>query len=518
VLNGADPIFDPASPQFIGTTVPYNPFGDYRVAIPANDATVAFATVHPKDIDTSSIGTIDLNIYSTQLFKLPAGGVGFAVGAQFRRERLIQDPDQINLEGDTVGSSPTAATNAGRKDYAIYGELSIPVFSPQNAIPGFHALDISASTRFEAFLNNDSNVLVPKFGMRWQPFDEQLTLRATWGEGFREPSLFELYSSPTSALAATSLDPETPVQFSSNPNLQPEDSRAFSGGFVYTPKYVSGLTLSVDIWDIERTGTVSQPTPQSVLQRALTGTSLPGESVIFNADGTINRINTTFVNSGQQRARGIDLGAQYQYQSPFGTFTWLTQATYLDSFIFQTTDFNRAVEVSGYTVGGMGQDGYLKWRGNSRIDWAWNGIDINWTARYTGGFHEKIFGDAAGGFLKEHWVDATWMFDCQGSYDFTFVAPVESQPVAGYSKDSKEVVRGKDGKAMETAAAQTTSYALPLWKQALNNTTITVGCDNVFGQDPPKAFGAFFGNATGYPGFLYDSLGRFVYVSLTKKF
>src|SRR5437870_7705025 len=51
VLNAADPIFDPNSPQFIGTTVPFNPFGDFRVPIPANEATVEFVRVHPKDED-----------------------------------------------------------------------------------------------------------------------------------------------------------------------------------------------------------------------------------------------------------------------------------------------------------------------------------------------------------------------------------------------------------------------------------------------------------------------------------
>ena len=47
--------------------------------------------------------------------------------------------------------------------------------------------------------------------------------------------------------------------------------------------------------------------------------------------------------------------------------------------------------------------------------------------------------------------------------------------------------------------------------------SITLGCDNVFDQDPPKAYG-FGGNSTGYPGFLYDSTGRFIYVQMTKKF
>jgi outer membrane receptor protein involved in Fe transport len=44
-----------------------------------------------------------------------------------------------------------------------------------------------------------------------------------------------------------------------------------------------------------------------------------------------------------------------------------------------------------------------------------------------------------------------------------------------------------------------------------------IECNNVFGQDPPKAFGEG-GNGVAYPGFTYDATGRFVYTRLTKKF
>ena len=65
-------------------------FPTIRSAITAlrfrQSASVNFATVHPKDIDISKLTELDLNIYTTELFKLPAGGVGLAFGAQFRRE------------------------------------------------------------------------------------------------------------------------------------------------------------------------------------------------------------------------------------------------------------------------------------------------------------------------------------------------------------------------------------------------------------------------------------------------
>ena len=259
ILNATDPIFDPGSTQFIGTTVPYNPFGDYRVPIATNALPIAFATIHPTFINLSRLATIDLNIYTTSLFNLPAGGVGLAFGGQFRRENLQQNPDQLNVNGDIIGQVNGFVVHAGRKTYAFYAEADLPVFSPAFDAPGLHALEFTAAARFEEFLSSSTNVLVPKFGMRWQPFDDSLTVRATWGEGFHEPSLTELFGNPLQTLSYFLTDPvsgdtlnDVPTIIRSNANLQPEDSRAFTCGIVLTPKFVPGLTLTIDLFDIER--------------------------------------------------------------------------------------------------------------------------------------------------------------------------------------------------------------------------------------------------------------------------
>jgi len=523
ILNQADPIFDPTSSQFIGTTVAFNPFGDYRVPIPSNEATIEFARVHPKDEDFSKLATLDATIYTTSLFELPAGGIGFAVGGQFRRETLEENPDMLNVEGDIVGNSPVPTANCGRKSYAFYAETSIPIFSPTNAIPGFRSLEFTAAGRFEAFENNNTNVLVPKFGMRWQPFDEQLTLRATWGEGFREPSLEELCGSPLSTLEPSHdpknggvFEPETNTLISSNPGLQPEDSRSFSGGFVYTPKYVPGLTCSVDFWDTERTGVVTAPLADQVLQRELTGTLLPGEAVERDIGGNITRILIRNQNIGNQESRGFDFGLNYQRPTPWGTFTWQTQATYLDEFIFQGFIFREFGPTNGNLAGrttdpGTSNEGWYKWKGTSSLEWQWKGFDLFTIVRYIDGFHEFTPN------IHQHWVHQTFFFDGQASYDFTALLPVETNPVPGYSKGGKEVVRGKDGTPTETAPAQTSNYGRTVLDHLLRGTIITIGCNNIFGQDPPKAYGEG-GNAVGYPGFTYDATGRFVYVRLTKKF
>ena len=462
IINQADAVFQPGGALAGGTA--FNPFGDAEQGgtIATNVADVNYAVVHPKDVDTSELATLDLNIYTTELFKLPAGGVGFAFGGQFRREQLTQDVDQINIDADVPGNSPAASTNAGRKDYAFYAEADIPIFSPTFSVPGFYALNLTAAMRYEAFENNDTNVLVPKFGIRWQPIDETLTIRATIGEGFREPSLIELYASPVSGLAAsrdilpnslggpatpvgdpTRNEPETPVVVTSSPALTPEDSRSFSAGVVYTPKFVPGLTLSVDVWDLEETGQVVQSLTQDVLQRefnglAGTGPGLnPGERVERDAAGNIQRIFTPFINSGNTTANGIDFGLQYTYPTSWGTFTSYTNASWLNSYQSATAVGATQTEFAGVTTDpGASNDGFIKWRGISRLDWSWNGFDVLGTVRYIDGFRDR----KPNGL--EHWTKQTWTIDGQASYDFTFVAPVENQPVAGYSKDAKSMSVG----------------------------------------------------------------------------
>src|SRR5439155_25545607 len=97
ILNQADPIFDPTSSQFIGTTVAFNPFGDYRRPIASNATTLEVARVHPKDEDTSKLSTLDASMYTTALFNLLQAGRGLAFGGHFRRESLKENPVRLSV-------------------------------------------------------------------------------------------------------------------------------------------------------------------------------------------------------------------------------------------------------------------------------------------------------------------------------------------------------------------------------------------------------------------------------------
>jgi len=562
VLNGADPLFQPTSSSFIGQTTPFNPFGDFRVPIATNAPLVDFATLRARDLFTSKLATLDLNIYTTDLFDLPAGGVGLAFGGAFSRESYIVNPDDQHRLKEELGVGQTLPVNAGRKSWGIYAETLIPIFSPAMNVPFFHALEFTAGVRYSEWLNNNTNAMVPKVGVRWQPFDEQLTIRSTWGEGFLEPSMVELFGptrfllgpiggntfapvaifgpqgSPGNLIQSTT-QPEATIEQLPNNNLGPEHDRTWTGGIVYTPKWIphqyGSLTLTVDLWDVERTGVVAFLSPSTILSGYNAGifpgivqpaapTAGSGPAVLFDPSGGFAGVSAPYLDGGRENARGVDLGLIYSLETGFGTWTWLTRATYLDSFVYQFPG-SIARQVAGRANNGPFEgsffgdvtsgDAWVKWKGSTNLDWTWHNFDLNATVHLFDGFWEQIystqFGDA---IWKQHYVHPTWFTDAQASYSLIFTPPVEAQPVAGYSKDSKQVISGKDGKAVESTAA----YTMPCWKTILNNSTFTVGVNNIFGEDPPKEFGFEFGNAFGIPGSTYDNLGRFVYVRLVKKF
>ncbi len=261
VVNQADPIFDPTSNTFIGTTTAYIPFGFWATPVESNNAVADYAKVITKDLNESSLLQYSFVAATGELFEMPAGPVGFAIGTDARQEELDQCPDPTGLSGDLIGSGANATTNAQRKIAGFFAEAQLPLLS---GVEGAHLLSADLAIRHEQFFTSDRDATVPKIGLRWQPLDDTLTLRGFWSEGFREPSTFELYATPTQAFSAVTdprnnrREPEQNITFAGNRRLAAEETEYINLGFVWSPENDSlrGLTLGVDYWDISRLGTV----------------------------------------------------------------------------------------------------------------------------------------------------------------------------------------------------------------------------------------------------------------------
>lgn len=491
LVNAADPLFDPTSSEYLGTTEPYNPFGYFRNPIPNNSLLVDYAKIDTKDVNTSKIAQYSFVVSTTELFALPAGDVGFAFGGDVRHERLDQFPDSFGLTGDLIGSSPNAITRGQRKIGGVFAETKLPLLQ---GAPGAHSLNFDAAVRYESFMTSHRHTTVPKFGLRWQPLDESLTIRATWSKGYREPSLFELYATPTAGLEPIThpllgtREPEQDTTVAGNRLLDAEKTEYLNVGVVWSPKpaMFKGLTLSVDYWDIDRKGTVDSNSQDTVNRffgvtpagNPAPGGLLPGESVDLFPDGTIRVVNSVFFNVGQTKADGFDFAGSYVFTTEnAGRFELSTAWTWLRSYKIAQTPTEPLIERVGTdstalfpTEAGSADGAYLEWKGRVNLEWAYKGFTVFVSASYTDGFADY---DLDGNLFE---VDDTWITDAQVSYNFrSLFAP---------------------------------------W---LSDTKVTIGARNLFDVDPPYVAGGG-NNSTGYPGFLYTSENQFVYVSLSRKF
>ena len=140
-------------------------------------------------VDTSSQQLTDATANLTgDLFDLPAGPLGFAIGFEHREERGSFTPDPVVAAGETA-DVPANPTTGGFDVDEYYGEVVVPLLKD---LPGAHRLTLSGAIR-----SSDSDIFSSETGSKlaliWGPI-ESLTLRASFSEGFRAPNIGELFN------------------------------------------------------------------------------------------------------------------------------------------------------------------------------------------------------------------------------------------------------------------------------------------------------------------------------------
>jgi hypothetical protein len=100
--------------------------------------------------------------------------------------------------------------------------------------------------------------------------------------------------------------------------------------------------------------------------------------------------------------------------------------------------------------------------------------------------------------------------------NYTFNRPLSAPAdVPGLAKEGGKRVTMKDGNEKNVLPLSTTEYNPCGWRAWLNNTTFSLGMQNVFDADPPFAATAA---ENGYDESLATIKGRFWYVQLKKRF
>jgi len=131
---------------------------------------------------------------------------------------------------------------------------------------------------------------------------------------------------------------------------------------------------------------------------------------------------------------------------------------------------------------------------------------------YIGQYWDDRFSthDLKGRKIRE-WTTLDWILN----YTFNFPAPSPQNEVAGYAKDGGKNAKMKGGKDKNVIPVSTAEYNPCGWRAWLNNTTVTLGMNNIFDEAPPFVAGA---GENGYDQATANIKGRTWYVALTKRF
>ena len=530
--------FNPFLNQFSGGTNKQTATAKNRV----------YVTLHDSGQFELPLGYLTIN---GDLFNLPAGSVSFAVGGIYYGERWRNDPDPLNTTFNTIGSEDFQATQVNRDVWGTYQEVRVPFTSPTWNFSGFYSFEVDFAEREEWFSQNTSTTLAfpaahsqynsqkPKVSVRWQPLDPKymgtVILRATYTEAFHAPTLPELTP------AGVRFPDPTPVHdpFSSqtaggineiitgNPLLRPETAYEWSAGVVYSPKWLKGLTLSVDYWNISLRSIPARLGAQFIIdnENVLPGlvqrapTSIPGEL------GPITLVIDPRFNVAGVSLDGIDYEAIYIFDFTifggpgWGRLTFTVNGTYLNRFDLVVNPGSPAINLAGQFVstsftitGSLPRDrAYFSLFWDGPADTWLGGVDVGATVHYTGQYHDTVDLDLVHGQgrLVREWIT----LDLIASYTFNLPPPGPAE-VPGFTKDGGKNVK-MDGKEKNFLPVSTAEYNPCGWRAWLNGTTITVGMQNVFDQDPPFVAGAFENN---YDESIANVRGRFWYVQLKKRF
>ena len=294
------------------------------------------------------------------MFELPGGPIGLAIGGEYREEEFAFRPSQ-DVAASTISGFNGAPPVAGKFDvYGAYAEAYLPLIADKKYID---LLALELAGRVEDYSTAGSTESY-KIAGEYAP-DNQLRLRASFNTAVRAPSIAELFSpqgenfpgasdpcSGTNAAnidaALTSLCTATGVPAANvgsaiinlpsgqvrnltggNPDLGVEEAETLTIGFVASPDFIPGLTVSFDWFDIKIDDVISAfgGGANNVIQTCYGDPVSGGPGSAFcNAitrgqDGLITQVSTTSQNVARLDLEGVDMNAEYSIEiGDYGLF------------------------------------------------------------------------------------------------------------------------------------------------------------------------------------------------------
>ncbi|HEX8641558.1 MAG TPA: TonB-dependent receptor [Allosphingosinicella sp.] len=397
--------------------VPFNIFGG---AGSITEAMLAYVGFEQQDSSRQRLWDVSANI-SGGLFELPGGTAAIALGVEHRDQTGRFDPDPVVAAG--LGSDiPALPTSGGFDVDEAFAELRLPLLADT---PFFQRLEVTGAARWSDYSTFGSTTTFSA-GVNWEPI-EDLLFRGSWAEGFRAPSIGELFGTPSRfdqevsdpcskgstatrnfANDATvranciaegvpadgsyqQLNSQISVLTGGNEDLQPETSESWVGGVVWRPSFAPRLSLEASYFDITVDGAIQAIDAEVLLGRcALVADPLSCAAITRTNSGQISQIQGFLQNIASIETDGLDLTLNYRSpQTGIGTFGIFWTNTFLFNYTVTVpaTEGFTVIEREG-TEQGSPDQAFPKYKSTAILDWSLADFGVSLTGRYIGGVDE----------------------------------------------------------------------------------------------------------------------------------
>ena len=454
----------------------------------------------------TELALYDFKLSRPDIFALPAGDVGMAVGVEYRYESFSDArSDALNgtdsfidivtgnasaLASTVLGSSPTPDSSGSRNVFSTYVEFAVPLLAD---LPLVKSLNMQLAARYERF-SDVGDITKPKVSLAWQ-VNDMIQLRAAYAEGFKAPGLPQTTAVDVSR-SNTRSDPISGIRQGTleirngSDDLKPETSTNTFAGIVFTP--IKNLTLTADWWHIKQkdvVGILSSQT-QILYDALLRVDGGSNTNVIRDDNNEILYVTNDYTNLLPREIKGIDYSIFYKMNTELGDFTFTANAANLTQFdqgldpvtqrvVTAQENGNEAVLFDGETVGIPGAAGDLLTK-NGRPEWRSN-IGIRWQ--------------------KDNWG---------AGIKYKYISELENVSLSYFDDAGDLVYQQIDDWSTVDAYA---SYSFTQQNSWLDKTKLTLGARNLGDKEPPFTSGTF-----GYEAGVHSSAGRYLYMTLNKKF
>jgi iron complex outermembrane receptor protein len=385
--------------------------------------------------------------------------------------------------------------------------------------------------------------------LKWKPI-ESLLLRGTVADGFRAPTIADLYGgtsdtfsfytdpcdvvfglstpgSQTRANCASGVggagaalgglaptfrqlgqgfvpvgapNAQTPVAFrsGSNPNLTPEISKSQTIGFVWSPSFIEGFNIAADWWKIRIKDTIVADSPQQILTDCyVQGIASRCSPTLFTRDpaqGYINFLSFGGRNAGYRKTEGFDFDVSYRLRTEnWGNFAITSNSTYT------VRDITVATNDPRYPLSSTGFANFFRLRSNANLTWDKGPFGFSWSARYYSGMKEGctyFIPGTTGAALEPNLECNEIQFAPTGAF------------VTGTNTPASALTRRR-------VVGSNTFHDMQFRVQAPWNATIAIGANNIFDHTGPVMYTQPSANVSYYGGF---DIGRFWYMRYTQRF